>query len=239
MTVYDDNFYKNITGSRVESSKVILKLIFNILNPNSVLDVGCGRGVWLKTAKELGAEIVYGIDGEWNEGKMIDEKIFYKPVDLNQNFSLDKKFDLTICLEVAEHLTNEASQNLIFSLINTSNTILFSSAFYYQGGIAHINENLHSYWADLFLKNNFLPFDIVRPITWGNEKISFWYRQNTFLYVKKNSIEFEKLSKKFSYLENNKFMDCIHPEMYFRRVQSQGIKHHLKQIAKQLKKRFF
>ena len=69
MNLYNNKFYgDNI--SRLESSKEILSYLFKILRPNSVLDVGCGRGAWLKVSKDLGAKIIYGVDGEWKRKRL-------------------------------------------------------------------------------------------------------------------------------------------------------------------------
>ena len=236
MKVYNDKFYED-SSTRIESAREILNLVFNITKPNSILDVGCGRGSWLTVAKELGAKTTYGIDGQWNDGKHIDKHIVYKSMDLNKNFVLESKFDLTICLEVAEHLEANSANNLIASLVNTSDIIIFSAAFKYQGGVNHINENLHSYWADLFLRYNFVAFDIIRPEIWDNDKVSYWYRQNTFLYLKKDSSKFNDLSKTYNYVKNNKLMDSIHPEMFFRKIESQSIRYHAKEIIKKIKKK--
>ncbi len=233
MNKYDDKFYgDNLT--RFVSSEEILKCVFELLNPKSVLDVGCGRGAWLKSAKDLGAKTIYGIDGSWNNGKEIDKDIIFKSINLNEYFELERNFDLTLCLEVAEHLDKSSSEKIISSLVKTSDVILFSAAFKYQGGVGHLNENLHSYWADLFYKFDFLPFDIIRPNFWDNKKVSYWYRQNTFLYVNKKSDVFDKMSKSHVHIKNNKFMDSVHPEMFFRKIANQGIKFHLKQIIKRL-----
>jgi hypothetical protein len=233
MNIYDDKFYGD-NKTRLDSAGEILNFIFNILKPNSILDVGCGRGSWLKIAKKLGAKTIYGIDGSWNDGKKLDDDIIYKSLDLNNNFILDRNFDLTMCLEVAEHLEKSSADNLICSLIKTSDVVMFSAAYKHQGGAKHINENFHSYWASLFLKYNFVPFDIIRPVIWSNEKISYWYRQNTFLYVKKNSQKFKILINSYDYLKNNKLMDTIHPEMFFRKIESQSIVYHAKEIIKKL-----
>ncbi len=40
-------------------------LVNRIVHPRSVVDVGCGRGFWLKEFQQLGAEEVIGIDGSW------------------------------------------------------------------------------------------------------------------------------------------------------------------------------
>ena len=85
MKIYNDKFYGD-SNTRLVSASEILNFVFDIEKPNSILDVGCGRGAWLRVAKELGVETVYGIDGKWNDGKNIDKYIVYKSLDLNKNF---------------------------------------------------------------------------------------------------------------------------------------------------------
>jgi hypothetical protein len=46
----------------------------------------------------------------------------------------------------------------------------------------HINTRPHSYWANKFMCNGYLLFDIFRPEFWSDERVEPWYRQ--FLYVK-------------------------------------------------------
>jgi hypothetical protein len=54
--------------------------------------------------------------------------------------SLPKTFDLTLCLEVGEHLPQNAANILIESLCALSEVIVFSAAIPGQGGQRHINE---------------------------------------------------------------------------------------------------
>ena len=46
-----------------------------LLNPKSVVDVGCGRGSWLKAFKEKGAVKLVGYDGSWNNQKKYDRSV--------------------------------------------------------------------------------------------------------------------------------------------------------------------
>jgi cyclopropane fatty-acyl-phospholipid synthase-like methyltransferase len=83
------------------------ELLAPLLNPKSVVDVGCGRGSWLKAFKEKGAIKLVGYDGSWNNQKnMIDQSIIFHGVDLNKPIfvSDSERFDLAMSLEVAEHL---------------------------------------------------------------------------------------------------------------------------------------
>jgi len=91
--------------------------------------------------------------------------------------------------------------------------ILFSAAYLNQGGTNHINEQQHSYWAKLFAAHDFYPFDLFRPIFWGNEDIAYWYRQNVFLYIRKNSSAWQLIvNSGHKNMADINFMNCIHPD---------------------------
>jgi hypothetical protein len=215
-SVYNNKFYKDISNSSYSSAKIFLNYLWQYIQPVSVLDVGCGKGAWLKACHEYGSKNLIGFDGEWiDQSEMLDKKIDFKSVDLNSEFTVDKKVDLTISLEVAEHLKRDSSAQFIKCLTQTSDIILFSAAYTNQGGTDHINENKHSYWANIFAKFDYKPFDLFRPKFWGESRVGFWFRQNTFLYIKKNSELFEKFqSINIKEIHNLDFMDCIHPELY-------------------------
>ena len=58
-------------------------------------------------------------------------------------------------------------------------------------------------------------FGFFREKFWGNQKVGFWYRQNIFLYLKKDTEVFNLFNNKgFSPLQDFSFMNCIHPELY-------------------------
>jgi hypothetical protein len=181
-----------------------------------VLDVGCGRGTWLKACHELGSARLLGLDGDWNKQLlMIDTTIILQSIDLNKPFSVAEKVDLAMSLEVAEHLEPSTAPQFVKCLADTSDTVLFSAAFTKQGGMNHINEQPHAYWARLFAAHGFVPFDLFRPVFWGNEDVCFWYRQNVFLYVRKGSATWQRMESCGSKeLADASFMNCIHPDLY-------------------------
>lgn len=213
---YTEEFYQGMSLESLESARVYLTHLWNFIEPNSVLDVGCGRGAWLKACHELGSNNLYGYDGNWNSQlQMIDESIEFTSIDLNEPFSLNKEVDLLITLEVAEHLAPSCSAQFVKSITSVSNSVLFSAAYTEQGGTNHINEQAHSYWASLFIENGYVPFDLFRPFFWGDKRVGFWYQQNTFLYLKKGSDVYNKIiDAGFSEIENINFMDCVHPTLY-------------------------
>jgi SAM-dependent methyltransferase len=213
---YDASFYENQVADSLRSARIYLKYLWCIFQPASVLDVGCGRGAWLKACHELGSGKLLGFDGEWNnQSLMIDSAIHFQSIDLNKPFSVSGKVDLAMSLEVAEHLEPATAPQFVKCLADASDTVLFSAAYTKQGGMNHINEQPHTYWARLFAAQGFVPFDLFRPVFWDDGDVCFWYRQNAFLYVKKISTACQRLERQgFRELGDTSFMNCIHPDLY-------------------------
>lgn len=214
---YDEKFYEyNIPGS-LRSAKVFLNIIKDRYKFGSVVDFGCGRGTWLKAALDIGATTVYGYDGPWNEGKLIDDKITFSSKDLSNLEIGSKKFDLAISLEVAEHLPENSSDQFIDAITSSSDLVMFGSAFTRQIGTNHINEQLPSYWANKFIERGFYPVDLFRKNVWFDQNIEPCYRQNTFLYVKETNTELAEIFKKDLIGNQIDFMNCMHPDIYLKR----------------------
>lgn len=215
--IYGEEFYEDQIGESYIAAKKYINILSNYYEPKSVVDVGCGRGAWLKAFKEAGAKKVVGYDGNWNsQEQMIDKNILFYPVDLNLPIKgeSDCKFDLAISLEVAEHLEINSSSSFVDTLVNLSDVVLFSAAYTKQGGTNHINEQPHSYWANIFQIRDYIPFDLFRPIVWGDAEIPYWYQQNTFLYLRNNSAQYQEMLKKISPIKNLEFMNCVHPALF-------------------------
>ena len=96
---------------------------------NSVIDFGCGVGTWLCAARRLGAREVYGLDGDYVNRDMllIDESDFH-PCNLEEPVTVDRRFDLAISMEVAEHVHEEVADTFVSSICGVSDIILFGAA---------------------------------------------------------------------------------------------------------------
>lgn len=201
--------YKHCTSLYgTESAEEILPKVFELGSINSVLDVGCGTGSWLKIAQELGVDDIAGIDSIiCDSSTLFIDKLKIKVIDLNSSFDLNRKFDLVICLEVAEHLRPDSAKRFIESLVRHSDIILFSAAIPFQGGQNHINEQwTKDYWVDIFDQFNYYPADLLRSQIWNNQRIHWWYRQNIVLFVNANFKKFQ--------LEKIDFNNYVHPILY-------------------------
>ena len=217
---YDDQFYSDQADRSYSSAVVYANHLFDYIQPTSVVDVGCGRGTWLKAFYEQGVEKCVGLDGIWNsQEKMISQAVQFFPINLaSPSFTVDSPYDLAVSLEVAEHLPETSADNFIDFLVQLSSVVLFSAAYVNQGGDNHLNEQPHSYWAAKFLERSYIPFDLFRPRFWGDSSVDFCYRQNTFLYVSQSSDLISGLAcNGVQPIEHIAFMDCIHPHLYAQR----------------------
>jgi SAM-dependent methyltransferase len=232
--LYGVSYYKTQVSESLESARIYLKFLWQFFRPASVLDVGCGRGAWLEACHELGSKSLFGFDGDWNnQSLMSDPAIQFQSIDLNKPFSVPEKVDLAMTLEVAEHLEPSAAPQFVKCLTDTADAVLFSAAYTGQGGINHLNEQPPTYWARLFAQHQFVPFDLFRPVFWGNEKVCFWYRQNAFLYVKSNSAIWRELGTcGFKEIVDTSFMNCVHPDLYnYKLAARPSFSSHLRDLA--------
>ena len=182
--VYDTLFYKYQREGAARSALGVLPLVIGSLSLRSVLDVGCGAAAWLAGYRELGVPDLFGVDGDYVDRNMllIDTDRFI-PKDITKSFDLGRQFDLVQCLEVAEHVPRQTSDQLIDNITRHGKRVLFSAAVPGQGGENHINEQPYSFWRDLFEARGFSLFDFVRPRIVGNPSIETWYRYNILFFA--------------------------------------------------------
>lgn len=181
---YTRGFFKDqIAGSRA-SAKLIAGICQELLQPRSVIDIGCGVGTWLAAFEALGVSDIAGYDGDWVDRQLLQiSGNAFHPVDLNQRLSIDRRYDLALSLETAEHLQPQRSETLVADLVALAPAVLFSAAIPHQGGTDHINERWQDYWAGLFAAHGYTAKDCIRPRIWENPASALWYAQNTLLYV--------------------------------------------------------
>lgn len=211
--VYDSKFYSNRERT-FHSAQKIVPIIMNDINPQSVVDVGCGLGEFLGAFVEQGVDKVLGLDGDWvdRDSLRIDPK-FFQSVDLKKPIDVDGKYDLVVTCEVAEHLSSEYADLFVDSLISLGDVILFSAAIPQQGGTYHVNEQWPQYWVDKFVEKGYVPIDYLRTQIWNDPDVRFWYKQNLIMFVKKDQLDkYPVLSSK--YKEDNIVLSLVHPEIF-------------------------
>src|SRR2546421_5762891 len=103
---YDAGFFAEQERGSVKSAELVVPVIIELLPKiESALDVGCGIGAWLRALRDRNVADLTGVDGPWvPEGSLLIEGSQFCARDLTQPIELSRRFDLVICLEVAEHL---------------------------------------------------------------------------------------------------------------------------------------
>lgn len=182
---YHADFYRELSGYSRSSAKVLVPKLVAKYSPKSIVDFGCGSGEFLVEFEKNNVSEILGLDGSWlpahSRGRWFQE------AELENYVELPIKYDMALCLEVAEHLPIGVAKILINSLTSASDLIVFSAAIPGQGGTNHVNEQYPEYWADLFFQYGFeLDWD-PRIEIWREKNVAPWYRQNLLVYKRGNS----------------------------------------------------
>jgi SAM-dependent methyltransferase len=186
---YADEMYEG-NDSSIRSARIIVPMVVELTHPSRVLDVGCNRGNWLSTFMAEGVANVAGLDGDYIKASQLlfpADRFF--PTDLSTKFEIPpERFDLAICLEVAEHLPERNSRHLVRQLTSAAPQVLFSAAPPGQGGRAHVNCQPLGFWRKIFEGFGFKILDPFRPRIRDDRRIAWWYRQNMVMFASPDAI---------------------------------------------------
>lgn len=185
---YANEFFDYIEIGSRRSAQIMIRLLLEQLSPlplRSVLDVGCGRGVWLEEWRHQGVTDLLGVDGNYVEpSSLAIPSAYFQPANLAEPLALGRRFDLVQSLEVAEHIPAQFADTFVKNLIAHSDLVLFSAAPPGQGGEFHVNEQDYSYWRDQFAQQGYMLLDFIRPQLASQSAVEPWYRYNTLLFVR-------------------------------------------------------
>jgi glycosyltransferase involved in cell wall biosynthesis len=192
---------------------------------DSVLDLGCGTGNWLSCFASGGKRDVLGLEMEDTtpDDLEIDADRILR-LDLGLPVDLRRRFDLALCLEVAEHLPAEQAATLVENCVRHADVVLFSAALPGQRGLHHVNEQPPEYWATLFARHDYAVVDALRPRLWNDSRIPIWYRQNMLLFVRHASPLFSVIQEQINKSPAPPPLARAHPEYlaYFSDVAKQA-----------------
>lgn len=212
---YTPAFFERLRERASPSAAAIVPLVLGLIPARSAVDVGCGEGAWLAAFRRCGIEDVFGIDGDYvDESALLIPRECFRAADLSRPFTLGRTFDLAVSLEVAEHLPPESAPVFVECLARLAPVVLFSAAIPHQGGVHHVNEQWPEYWIRLFERHGFVPVDAIRKHVWRDERVKWWYAQNTLIFVERGFLRRnERLNSEFRETHPNQF-SLVHPKQY-------------------------
>lgn len=215
-TRYGAAFQESIKDGSLESARRVVPIFLDLIRPVSVVDIGCGTGSWLSVFRDLGVEDVCGVDGSYIDRRaLLIPPDRFEAHDVGRPFSLGRRFDLAVSVEVAEHVPAAQAESYVRNLTVLSDVIAFSAAIPNQGGEGHINEQWPPYWRALFERHGFVVVDCLRHRIWNDAGIEKWYRQNLLLYVRDTRLASDaRLSAELD-ANRNQVLSIVHPDMFF------------------------
>jgi hypothetical protein len=174
-------------------------------------------GTWLDVFRAHGAVEVLGLEGEWVDPEdLVVPAGCFRHHDLTRPVALDRRFDLVISLEVAEHLPASAAETFVESLARLGPLVLFSAAVPFQGGLHHVNERWPEYWAELFDRRGYAVADPLRPRLWNDPQVLVWYAQNALLYVDRAELPDRPALAAAVEATDPRRLAVVHPRLYER-----------------------
>jgi SAM-dependent methyltransferase len=208
--------FEGLDDTSCTSAKVIIPLILELLQPQSMIDIGCGVGSWLAVFKEFGIQDVLGVDVEFLDSSLLQiPKEKYLPFDLKKPLKLDRQFDLVLCLEVAGYIPHESAAIFVNSLTRLGSTVLFSAQIPFQDEqTIQVNRQWPDYWANFFKQQGYVAIDCFRKKIWNNFHVAWWFAQNLLLFVKQDNLESNKLLKRKFENTYTSQLALVQPQVY-------------------------
>ena len=206
----------------LRSAEVIVPTVLELVDPKSVIDIGCGVGTWLSVYRKHGVEEIQGVDGDYiNRDLLMIDATDFRAHDLATPVVTGKRYDLVQSLEVAEHIDEEFAQRFVTSLTGLGDVVLFSAAVPFQLGVGHVNEQYADYWIELFAERDYVPIDAIRPGVWNNQAVEICYRQNIFLFVNATSMAGNQKLRDAQMHTRPGQLSLVHPDLYQARIDRQ------------------
>ncbi len=187
--MYDDEYYAKINLEEEEQAKRLADVLIWIYSPKSVLDIGSATGLYIKPFLEKGIK-VQGVD---YSVAAVSKKALRVPRELIKVTDITKKSielhaDLSLCIEVLEHIPEKYALFAIHNIARTSKTIFFTAAQPGQGGVGHVNCQPKSYWEGMLKKEGFgrdyADEDYIRIIM-GSGYHMGWLTNNLMVFKKR------------------------------------------------------
>jgi hypothetical protein len=174
----------------MDGAGVVAAALIDVVKPTSVLDVG-SDGTWEPAFRVAGIEDVDSCEQ-----------------DLRSPLVFDRRFDLAVCIGVADGLPIDVIPGLVASLVHAADVVAFAAAL---PGSEPSSEpdRWPAWWDSLFEQRGYRPYDIVRWRLWDDSRVDLVVRGGLVLYAGPNRFADAPL-------ERSKVRSVVHPESHHR-----------------------
>ncbi len=186
--IYDADYYEvDVEGPAVASSATMAGSLFRLFAPATVVDVGCGTGALLAAFRDRGCS-AFGLEySKAGLARCRERGLDVQRFDLeHDSFPADRRFDLAVSVEVAEHLPERIADRYVDLLARLAPTVVFTAAPPGQEGADHVNLQEKQYWIDKFTTRG-MRHDSAESErlarTWRDAgDVQSWYCDNLMLF---------------------------------------------------------
>ena len=128
--------------------------VVGIVNPRTVLDVGCARGLLVQALAGRGVDAT-GIDVSEHAVESAHPDVRDRLRVASTTEPIDGRYDLVTCIEVLEHLSPRDAQLAIDNITAVTDLVLFSSSPADHDEPTHVNTRPTAQWAAWFAERGF------------------------------------------------------------------------------------
>lgn len=188
MEDYTKKYYAAINLDEAIQAKILAKAIEDLYHPKTMIDLGCGTGLYMKEFKCDKSGLDISPEAFDQEVLMVDRSLVSFE-DLRFEKESVTKRDLALCLEVVEHIGCEYADVLVKNITNYSDLIVMTAAGIGQAGLNHVNCQPQKYWDEKFEALGYQrqyhgEFEIINKV--HQHPHTIWIIRNLMIYKKWN-----------------------------------------------------
>jgi SAM-dependent methyltransferase len=220
---YDDYTWDNESWRSFFMS--VADRLIGSMNPRTVLDVGCARGLLVQALAVQGVDS-RGMDISEHAIASAHEGVRDRLVVASATEPIAGRYDLVTCIEVLEHLSPPDAQSAIDRITEVTDRVLFSSSPGDHDEPTHINTHPTEHWASWFAERGFfrradLDMGMIAPWTVvferGDPTVHELTQRYEQLYFRART---ELVDKRAALLEAHRRIQDLHTQLDERPVDT-------------------
>ena len=178
-------------------------VLINMFSPSSVIQIG-NNIAFLEQLADYGVPEVCALTLHPRE--IPHSSISIKQFDPQKRYYFQKKYDLCLCMDLAESFSEESFDNVIQACADASDTVIFACTPPGELGYYRNNDKPLTYWIGKFYEKGYLFSDTIRPvlepinhsdIIYSEYQYNSSYLMNLYLVKRFNEIESDMIAKSF------------------------------------------
>ena len=185
--MYTARWMTRVRAREDNSARDMTNAFVRDLTPTTVLDVGAGPCCHANWLAQRGCRVV-AVNGASHARQFSADDVEFIQLDFRSAWSLNRTFDLVLCLEVLEHLGEDVEPLLCDGLVRHARRwLVVTAAAPGQRGRHHVNLKPREYWIRK-MRDYGMTYDAKRVARWQDE----WRRLKVVKYFINNLMVFER-----------------------------------------------